>query len=526
MMLQRLLASTAVIAAALFAIAADAQIRDPVRLDAGRIRGTETEVEGIRVFKGIPFAAPPVGALRWRMPQPVETWSGVRDASEFGNICIQPPGRGRLNIAVLPDSPPMSEDCLYLNVWTPADSRSDALPVMVYFYGGAWTEGAGSIPLYDGTALAQKGVIVVTMNYRLGAFGFFAHPALTLDSGTQASGNYGLGDKIAALQWVRANIEAFGGDPQNVTVFGQSAGAASIATLVASPLADGLFQRAISQSGTWMGLGPSNSMRTRASAEEAGVGQAEATGASTARELRALAADDVVRHLRSAGVIVDGWVIPEDPNAVFEAGRQNSVDVLTGSNKNDSFFPAMPDLEAFRRRMSGQWGDLAERYFAAYPAMTGEEAAAMTSQTSNDGTFWISRIFAEFQRKRGNRAWVYQFAQNPPGGNGPEFPAAHAAEIPYVFDNLGELPLFPDGSIAYYSGTSQPDARVADMMSSYWTNFAKTGDPNGPGLPRWPEHSGLDAVNAMILDADPATESLPTLERMQLFDARYYHRGH
>lgn len=522
--MRRLFVSLAAAAAALLALTAQAEIRDPVRLDAGRIRGADTHVDGIRVFKGIPFAAPPVGELRWRMPQPVEPWSGVRDATQFGDICIQAPGRGRLNIAVLPDSPSMSEDCLYLNVWTPAQARSDRLPVMVYFYGGAWTEGAGSIPLYDGTALAEKGVIVVTMNYRLGAFGFFAHPALSADSGTQSSGNYGLGDKIGALQWVRANIDAFGGDPDNVTVFGQSAGAASIATLVASPLADGLFQRAISQSGTWMGLGPSNSMRTLESAEEAGVGQAEAAGATTASELRALSADDVFSQLRSAAVIVDGWVIPEDANTVFETGRQNAVDVLTGSNKNDAFFPAMPDLEAFQRRMNGQWGDLADRYFTAYPASTGEEAAAMTTQTSNDGTFWISRIFAEYQRERGNRAWVYQFAQNPPGGNGPELPAAHAAEIPYVFNNLGELPLFPDGSIAYYSGKSQPDARVADQMSSYWTNFAKSGDPNGPGLPRWPEHSGLDAVDAMILDVDPASETLPTLERMQLFDERYYHR--
>lgn len=512
------------IAAVLVAASSFAEISDPVRLDAGRIRGADSEVAGIRVFKGIPFAAAPTGERRWTMPQPVRPWRGVRDAMQFGNICMQEPGRGRLNIAVLPESPPMSEDCLYLNVWTPADSASDRLPVMVWFYGGAWTEGAGSVPLYDGTALAGKGVVVVTMNYRLGAFGFFAHPALTADSGTDSSGNYGLADKIGALEWVRENIAAFGGDPDNVTAFGQSAGAASIAALVASPLAEGLFQRAISQSGTWMGLGPSNSMRTLESAEQAGIGQAQAAGAATAAQLRALSAEQVMRHLRGAGLIVDGRVLPEDANAVFESGRQLAVDVLTGSNSSDAFFPAMPDLEAFRSRMSAQWGDLADRYFAAYPAQTGEEAAAMTTQTSNDGTFWISRVFAEFQRLRGNRAWVYQFAQNPPGGSGPDFPAAHAAEIPYVFDNLGQLPLFPDGSIAYYSGHSQPDARVADLMSSYWSNFAKTGDPNGAGLPRWPEHTSLDAVDATILDADPATESLPSLQRMQLFDDRYYHR--
>ena len=504
--------------------AALGEIGDPVRLDAGQVRGADTHVDGIRVFRGIPFAAAPVGELRWRMPQPVEPWQGVRDGTQFGNICIQPPGRGRLNIAVLPQSPPMSEDCLYLNVWTPADSAADALPVMVHFYGGAWTEGAGSVPLYDGTALAGKGVVVVTMNYRLGPFGFFAHPALRDASDTDSSGNYGLADKIAALQWVRANIEAFGGDSDNVTVFGQSAGAASIATLVASPRAAGLFHRAIAQSGTWMGLGPSNSMRTRDSAEESGSEQAAAAGAATAEALRALSVEQVVQHLRGAGVIVDGWVVPEDPNVVFAEGRQNAVDVLTGSNKNDSFFPGTPDLGAFTDRMSNQWGDLAPRYFELYPAASGEEAAAMLTQTSNDGTFWISRIFAEYQHRLGRQAWVYLFAQNPPGGNGEDFPASHAAEVPYVFDNLGELPLFPDGSIPYWSAHSRADARVAGQMSSYWTNFARTGDPNGEGLPHWPRHKGLDDVAAAILDADPAAESLPTLERMQLFDEKYYHR--
>jgi len=174
--------------------------------------------------------------------------------------------------------------------------------------------------------------------------------------------------------------------------------------------------------------------------------------------------------------------------------------------------------------MTDRWGDLADRYFELYPAATGEQAAAMSTQTSNDGTFWISRIFAEYQRRLGRQAWLYLFAQNPPGGNGADFPASHAAEVPYVFDNLGELPLFPDGSTPYWSAHSPPDLLLADQMSSYWTNFARTGDPNGPGLPRWPQHTGLDAVSAIILDAEPASESLPGLERMQLFDEKYYHR--
>jgi para-nitrobenzyl esterase len=504
------------------ATSAPAEIRDPVRLDAGRIRGADTGVAGIRVFRGIPFAAPPVGDLRWRAPRPIAPWRGVRDASRFGDICIQAPGRGRLNIAVLPDSPPMSEDCLYLNVWTPAEQPSDRLPVLVYFFGGAFTEGAGSIPLYDGTALARKGAVVVTMNYRLGAFGFFAHPALTADSDTHASGNYGLADMLASLRWVQANIAAFGGDPANVTIFGQSAGGMAIGSLVASPVAKGLFARAISQSGSWMGLGMSGGMRTRASAEEAGVQQAMAAGASTAAELRALAPEAVVRHLRSAGMIVDGWIIPEDPSDTFADGRQNRVDVLVGANRDESFFPGGPTAEQFEQQARTQWGQLADQYLALYPHATDAEAAASSAEAFSEGAFWLSRLYADYQRRLGQKAWLYWFAQNPPGGTGgPDFPATHAAELPYVFDNLGQLPLYPDGSTPYFAGRSAPDARVADQMSSYWVNFARTGDPNGPGLPLWPAFSGMGRIDAIVLDADPASERLPSIERMQLLDARY-----
>lgn len=498
-----------------------AEIGDPVRLDSGLIAGGETRSTDVRVFRGIPFAAPPVGDLRWRPPQPVEPWDGIRAADRFGDVCIQPPGRGRLNIAVLPDSPEMSEDCLYLNVWTPAESADDALPVMVYFFGGLFTEGAGSVPLYDGTALAGKGAVVVTMNYRLGAFGFFAHPALTADSETGSSGNYGLADMLGSLEWVQNNIAAFGGDPDNVTVFGQSAGAMAIGSLVASPRAEGLFNRAISQSGSWMGLGMSPGMRTLASAEEAGVAAAEAAGVSTAAEMRAMSADEVVAAFRSAGQIVDGWITPEDPSDVFAEGRQNRVDVLVGANKDESFFPGGPSAEQFEQQARERWGTLADRFLALYPHATDEEAAASNAQVFNDGAFWLSRLYAEYQRRIGQNAYLYLFAQNPPGGNGPAFPAAHAAEVPYVFNNLGQLPLYPDGSVAYFSGHSDPDLELADQMSSYWVNFARSGDPNGPGLPIWSAFSGLDEIDAVILDADPSSEKLPDIARMQLHDALY-----
>jgi para-nitrobenzyl esterase len=508
---------------------ANAQLREPIELDAGSLGNSTESSPGIRAFKGIPFAAPPVGELRWREPQPVAKWEGVRDASKFGNVCIQPDGANRgprgMNIAVGPGSPPQSEDCLYLNVWTGARAATERRPVMVYFFGGAFTEGAGSIPLYDGDALAKKGAVVVTMNYRLGPFGFFVHPALTAESPHKASGNYGLADMVASLKWVKSNIAAFGGDPGNVTVFGQSAGAMAIGSLVSSPETKGLFQRAIGQSGSWMGLGPSPAMNTRARAEEAGKGLADAAGVTTAGQLRAMPAADVTAKLRSgSGMIVDGWIIPEDPSNVFAAGRQNPVDVLVGSNRDDlSFGPPRPVTpEQFEQGAAPRWGALADEFLKLYPHATNEEATKSQADTANDGAFWHMRLFADNQKKLGRQAWLFFFAQNPPGPPGqPAFPAAHASELPYVFNNLGKAPLFPDPSDPALAAASAPDRKVADQMSSYWVNFARSGNPNGPGLPVWQAHQAGDSDRAVILDADPSSEKLPAKARLELYDKLY-----
>jgi para-nitrobenzyl esterase len=504
---------------------AGAALREPLRLDAGLLGGSTESSSGVRVFKGIPFAAPPVGALRWQPPQPVAKWQGVRDASKFGNVCIQPDQRNarqpRLNLAVMDGSPPVSEDCLYLNVWTPAASAGDKLPVMLYWFGGAFTEGAGSVPLYDGDALARKGVIVVTMNYRLGPYGFFAHPALTAESPHKASGNYGLMDMLASARWVKNNIAAFGGDPNNVTVFGQSAGAMALASLVASPEAKGLFRRAISQSGGWMGLGMRTSgMTTRAQAEEAGAKAAKDAGASTAQELRALSTDQVTDKLRSAGMIVDGWVIPEDPTVTYDAGRQNAVDVLVGSNKDEGSFASRPVTPAqFEQQVRMQWGDLAEEYLKLYPHATDAEAARSTAQSTSDGAYWHMRLYADYQATKGNKAYLYYFAQNPPNRPGsPPFPAAHASELPYVFHNLAALRLFPDGSSAELAASSPPDQKLADEMSSYWVNFARSGDPNGRGLPAWKAHTAGNQQDGMLLAAAPTAEHLPPPARLALLD--------
>jgi para-nitrobenzyl esterase len=519
--------AAAAVAVLFVAAGSHAALPEPLQLDAGQLGNGQESSPGVRVFKGIPFAAPPVGALRWKPPQPVAKWNGVRDASRFGNVCIQPPGPtqgpgARLNIAVLPDSPPLGEDCLYLNVWTGAQNAADRRPVMVYFFGGAFTEGAGSVPLYDGDALARKGAVVVTMNYRLGPYGFFAHPALSAESPQNASGNYGLMDMLESLRWVQRNIAAFGGDPGNVTVFGQSAGAMAIASLVASPEAKGLMRRAISQSGAWMGLGPAPAMRTRAQAEEIGLKAATDAGVTTAEQLRAMPAAAVTEKFRSAGMIVDGWIIPEDPSATFAAGRQNAVDVLVGSNKDEAFFPGARTAQQFEQQARERWGALAQQYLAAYPHATDEEAQASAAQTSNDGTFWHMRLYADYQVQRGNKAFLYFFAQNPPAPAGqPPFPAAHAAEVPYVFNNVGELPLFPDRSDPKLAAMSAPDLAVADRMSSYWTNFARSGDPNAEGLPLWQPHEVRASDRAIILDADPSAERLPATQRLELFDKLY-----
>src|SRR6516164_3950986 len=308
----------------------------------------------VRVFKGIPFAAPPLGENRWRAPQPVAKWDGVRKADAFGAPCIAgapaaPRGGGRGAApgaapaqapAAAPREPARSEDCLYANVWTSANSANDRRPVMVWIYGGGFTGGSGGLAWYDGENLAAKGPVIVTFNYRLGVFGFFAHPELAKESGRNASGNYGMMDAIAMLQWVKKNISAFGGDPNNVTIAGESAGAIMVGALVGSPQAKGLFHRAIAQSGGWMGL-TMGKMRTSADAEANGVKAMQTLGVSTIAELRAKPVNELAIQ-GGAGLLIDGYLIPEDVSLIFQSGKQNAVDVLTGSNKDEANFGVCP----------------------------------------------------------------------------------------------------------------------------------------------------------------------------------------
>ena len=498
---------------------------DPVRTDAGLIAPAANSPDGVRVFRGIPFGAPPVGPLRWKAPQPVAHWDGVRPSDAFGPVCVQPKGAGRLNVSVdMPDSPRADEDCLYLNVWTGAAQAAERRPVMVWIFGGAYTEGAGSSRHNDGEALARKGVVLVTFNYRLGPFGFFSHPELTKESGHDASGNQGVMDSLAALTWVQTNIAAFGGDPANVTIFGESAGAALSAGLVGSPLSKGLFRRAISESGAWMGLsmGP---MRSLASAEAPGGRGASPMQASPLAELRAKSTGEISTGLRGAGMIADGRVIPEDLSLTFAAGRQNAVDVLVGSNKDEgSFVLRGPTAEQWTSRVRGRWGDLADAYLKLYPAGSDGEAAKSSEAAFSDEMAWHMRLYAQAQAKLGRQAYLYYFTHEPPVGTGqPNLRATHTAEIPYVFNNLKAVRVYPDTSSPELSSASEADRRLADIVSSYWVNFARTGNPNGKGLATWPAYRDKATGRAMALGGTQQVKSDNPIDaaKWELYDKLY-----
>ena len=456
---------------------------EPVKIDTGLVSGTTTSSDNIRVFKGIPFATPPVGDLRWQAPQPAAHWDGVRRADQFGPVCMQQSRPG--------STPAPSEDCLYVNVWTGAKAATERRPVIVWTYGGGFTGGSGSEPRYDGEALARKGAVVVTYNYRLGAFGFFAHPELTKESGHNASGNYAMMDMAAVLHWVQRNIAGFGGDPTRVTIDGESAGAMLVSAMVGSPEGKGLFRRAISQSGAWMGIGIGK-MTTRAQAEEAGVKLAQSMGAATLADMRAKSAGDLLKNGRGGGIIVDGWYVPEDLSATFARGKENDVDVLVGSNRDEGTFFARPgsspNAEQFSARAKQRFGDLADGYAKVYPVSNDAEAAAAQLASVRDEMGWHMRTWAQLQGKRKDKSYLYFFTRVPPVVEGrPSRGATHTAELSYMFNNLAPGTPWTD-----------VDKKLADMMSSYWVNFAATGNPNGKGLPEWPAYSEK-AAQAMVL---------------------------
>lgn len=450
-----------------------------VETSAGALIG---ETDGaVHVFRGIPYAEPPIGALRWQPPQPATAWQGERLADSFGPDCIQSPYPE--NSFFYRPARLSSEDCLYLNVWAPAESE-EPLPVMVWIHGGALTRGSGAISTYDGSRLAQKGVVLVTINYRLGVLGYFAHPELVAESEHYSAGNYGILDQIEALRWVQENIASFGGDPDNVTIFGESAGAWSVHFLTASPLSEGLFHKAIAQSGARLDKRVELDRQTSAgpSASSAGRELAAMVGADSLTELRAMPARALYRAAETAGLntdgIVDGWVLTEQPYQQFVAGRQHAVPVLLGFNSHEgttlgAAANAPDTATVYEERIRTMYGPLAETYLEVYPS---DDPRQATLDAFRDGAFgWNMVTWANLTRYVDQQAWLYYFTHHPPGPMSERLGAYHAAEIAYVFDNVHTL----------RGGPRPVDRELADAMSDYWVSFARNGDPNVDGRPQW-----------------------------------------
>jgi len=473
-------------------------------------------------FKGIPYAQAPVGDLRWREPQPPKGWLGVRQADQFGPRPMQP----TLWSDMIFRSKAMSEDCLYLNVWTGASSPDNRLPVLVYFHGSGLVAGDGSEPRYDGVSMAQKGIVVVTINYRLGIFGFFSHPELTRESPHHASGNYGFLDQNAALRWVHDNIAAFGGDPQHVTIGGQSAGASSTCAQMASPLSRGLFVAAIGESGSTLG---SNNL-TLEEADQGGVKFANAIGADSLAALRRLTAEQLLEASQkkqfARGVTIDGYFLPDSPLEIYFTGRQADVPLLAGWNSAEVGYGEVlgkepPTPENFRRALIRLYGPKADAVAKLYPASTPAEVMQAASDLAGDRFCgyrtwkWIDT----HAKSGGKPVYRYLFAQLPPpeketgkAGDHAAQPAplgaAHSSELPYVFGNLDLIP-----------GTNWTDAdrKTSATMQGYFSNFIKTGNPNGAGLPHWPWLQA-SIPKIMVIRAESVAEPEPNLKRYLLLD--------
>ena len=507
---------SALLAAAPVILAQHSAGTDAVRVEGGTLSGVLHD--GVRSYKGVPYAAAPVGTLRWKPPQPVAAWTGTRKGDQVGPAC--PQSARETPSSIFPDpTEKQSEDCLYLNVWTAARDN-ERQPVMVWYHGGGWVRGSGASYTPNGAPIARKGVVLVTVNYRMGALGFLAHPALSAESTHRASGNYGFLDQIAALQWVKKNISAFGGDPGRVTVIGESAGSWTSSVLVASPLSRGLFHRAIGESGARFGGQPylREARNGVPSAESSGLEFAKAAGADSLEALRAVPVEKVLTLPFRTSETVDGWVLPDEMRTLYAQGKQAMVPVLIGSNANERTpnpATAPKTVAEYRARLAQEYGESSEDIARAYPVASEADIADAMAAIGGHMQFTLyMRTWARTMTAAGQKAFLYHFTHVPPHPRSRQerLGAFHTSEVPYVFNDLKQR----DWSF------SETDFRLADAMSTYWTRFATTGDPNGAGQPAWKPY---DATNEPYMEFGSAPvprehllkEQLDALER---FDQR------
>ena len=519
-------AALVVIAATMFAQTTPKGITGPVKVTGGTIQGVAGTDKSITDFKGIPFAAPPVGNLRWRAPQPVVAWQGVRAADKFGPSCIQHLVYERKPWTYeFMSHNDISEDCLYLNVYTPAKTSGEKLPVYMYIYGGGGVEGSGAVPVYDGEGLAKKGVIVVTPNYRLGIFASFVHPELSAEAPYHASGNYAILDVVAALKWIKANIAQFGGDPDKVTIGGQSAGSGQVTNLTASPLAKGLFRGAINESGVTIASGNNFAPMTLAQAEQQGVAFAKAKGVNSLADLRKLSWMEILDPLPAGpdgkvptfrfGNVVDNYVLTASVVDTYEQGKQNDVPRLAGLNKNDNSGPGPhPDITAaaFKDQAQKRYGDATSSFLSLYPAGSDDEARASLLESTWDYNRMNTYEWSLWRNKTAKTpVYTYFWDHTLPGPDADKYGAFHTSEVPYVLNSL--------------SMTGRPitdaDRKVADTMSSYWANFIKTGNPNGPGLAHWPTTTEAPGMTMEVGDKNAPIPVAGSKEKQNFFE-KYY----
>lgn len=481
-----------------------------VRTTNGLLSGKYNADKTIMIFKGIPFAAPPVGDLRWKAPQPVKNWEGVRKAENFGPNAMQhkPMAFGvYTDEFLIPKGSEISEDCLYLNVWSNAKSTRDKKPVIVYIHGGGFMSGSGSVAIYDGEAMAKKGIVFVTINYRHGLLGFFSHPELTKESSHNASGNYGILDQIAALKWVKENITSFGGDLNNVTIAGQSAGSMSVNILNATSLAHGLYNKMIAESGA--NIIPSlfgDPLRLE-DAEKKGLQLQKSAGVNSLEELRKIPAEKLVSMLQGLGSIsIDGYVLTEPIATTYALGKQTKVPLLTGYNGDDNILPASPGLEAYKQLVKQLFANDASKILKYYPATNDDEAKSSSFKLYRDLTFgsqnyaWACRHSEDSNTK----VYMYFFDRKVPelGGTN-QYGAFHSSEVPYAYDNLK----------FFNRPLGKSDQELAELMSTYWAEFAKKGDPNKKGLPYWPPFMREKGV-VMLFDVDAEAKKHPFQEAL------------